>query len=166
MQWSCPLERVGETHLFGRYSSDDGKDSLAGNTGRNSIPTIRKHTGSYRGAPFRRLGPTDAASIDGRSTTRITGHPGPSHGLFLSTEYCLIAASKKPPTLLSLYGAPDPRPAAAVPSTAVILFPSPANAETRMKAMQYIKMKLMPEENSSADPASAASRRGTTMGDA
>src|SRR5437879_13632360 len=52
MQWSCPLERVGKTHLLGRHSSDDGKESLAGNTGRNSIPTIRKHTGSYRRGPL------------------------------------------------------------------------------------------------------------------
>jgi hypothetical protein len=36
-----------------------------------------------------------------------------------------------------------------------------------MKAMRHIeKMTLLPEENSSADPAVVAGRRGTTMGDA
>jgi hypothetical protein len=36
-----------------------------------------------------------------------------------------------------------------------------------MKAMRHInKMRLLPEENSSADPAVAAGRRGMTMGDA
>jgi len=81
-------------------------------------------------------------------------------------EYCLFAASKRPPTLLSLYRAFDPRPAAADPSTAVILLPSLANAGTRMKAMRHIKIRSMPEENSSADPAVVAGRRGMTMGDA
>jgi hypothetical protein len=35
-----------------------------------------------------------------------------------------------------------------------------------MKAMRHIKIRSMPEENSSADPAVVAGRRGMTMGDA
>src|SRR5216684_2435708 len=119
MQWSCPLERVGETHLLGRHLSDDGKFTARQRRPEFDSDDPQNTKRSFRGAPFTILAPIDLVSIEGRSNTRIAGQLGSSHGLFSLAEYCLIAASKNPTTLLSLYAASRARPAAADPSSTI-----------------------------------------------
>jgi hypothetical protein len=117
---------------------------------------------SFRGAPYAVLAPTDPVSIDGRSNTRIAGQPGSSHGLFSSAEYCLIAASKNPTTLLSLYSASRPRPAAVDPSSTISFCFQSANAETRKKDRLHVRMRSTPEK----DSIGCFGRRDMTIGDA